>query len=203
VALMGAIDSLDLDANGVRDGEESARPQIQGRIGYSRSLGKDRVLNFGISREYGYLKTARAILGRTDFRSQLVNVDFTIPVTGRFGFKGEGWWGRNMSDVRGGAGQGINIVTATEIRGRGGWIEINGKVWKYLTINPGFSVDDPVDFDIPVGGRTRNRAFFVANRITPGGNFVIGIDYLRWQTTFKGFLRGNDNRLNLFLQYNF
>ncbi len=204
LALTGAIDALDLDGNGVRDGEESARPQIQGRVGYSHTLGaKDRIMSFGISGQYGYLKTAKAIVGRTDFRSQIVNIDFTVPINSRFGFKGEGWWGRNMSDMRGGAGQGINVATGREIRGRGGWIEINGKVWRYLSINPGFSTDDPVDFDIPVGGRTRNRAFFIANRITPGGNVVIGADYLRWQTTFKGFLRGNDNRLNLFLQYNF
>jgi len=204
VALTGAIDSLDLDANGVRDGEESARPQIQGRIGYSHTLGaKERVMSFGVSGEYGYLKTERTIAGRTEFRSQLVNVDFTLPINQRFAFKGEGWWGRNMSDIRGGAGQGINILIGREIRGRGGWFEINGKISRYLSINPGFSTDDPVDVDIAIGGRTRNRAFFIANRITPGGNTVIGIDYLRWQTDFKGFLRGNDNRMNLFLQYNF
>lgn len=108
-----------------------------------------------------------------------------------------------MSDIRGGAGQGINLLTGSEIRGRGGWFEINGKVWRYLSVNPGFSMDDPVDVDIPSGGRTRNRAFFIANRITPGGNTIFGIDYLRWQTDFKGFVRGNDNRVNLFLQYNF
>jgi hypothetical protein len=204
VALTGAIDSLDLDANGVRDGEESARPQIQGRIGYSHTLGsKERIMSFGISGQYGYLKTARPVAGRLNFRSQLVNVDFTFPINQRFAFKGEGWWGRNMSDVRGGAGQGINLLTDREIRGRGGWFEINGRIWRYLSVNPGFSMDDPVDMDIPIGGRTRNRAFFIANRITPGGNTVIGIDYLRWQTDFKGFLRGDDNRLNLFLQYNF
>jgi hypothetical protein len=204
IALTGAIDALDLDANGVRDGEESARPQIQGRVGYSRPLGsKDRIMSFGISGQYGYLRTARAIVGRTDFRSQLVNIDFTLPLTSRLAVKAEGWWGRNMSDLRGGAGQGINVTTAREIRGRGGWGEINVKVSRYLSVNPGFSMDDPVNEDIPLGGRTDNRAFFIATRITPWGNFVIGVDYLRWRTSFKGFLRGNDNRVNTFLQYNF
>jgi hypothetical protein len=204
LALTGAIDPLDLDANGVRDGEESARPQIQGRIGYSRPLGsKDRIASIGVSSLYGYLKTARLIAGRTDFRSQLVNIDFTLPVTGRLAFKGEGWWGRNMSDVRGGVAQGINVATGQEIRGRGGWGEANVKISRYLSVSPGFSTDDPVDQDIPTGGRTGNRAFFIANRITPGGNFVIGADYLRWRTDFRGFQRATDNRVNLFLQYNF
>lgn len=60
-----------------------------------------------------------------------------------------------------------------------------------------------VDEDLFAGARTRNRAFFIANRITPGGNFVLGADYLRWRTDFKGFLQGINNRVNIFFQYNF
>jgi len=117
--------------------------------------------------------------------------------------RGEGRWGRNMSDVRGGAGQGVNAATGREIRGRGGWSEANVRVSRYLSINPGFSTDDPVDADLPNGGRTRNRAFYFADRITPGGNFLMGADYLRWRTDYKGLRRGVDNCVNLFLQYSF
>ncbi len=203
IGLTGAIDALDLDNNGFRDGEESARPDVQGRIGYAYPIGHDRNASFGISSFYGFLKTARPIAGRTDYHIQLTNVDFTLPLASFFALRGEGWWGRNMSDVRGGAGQGINLTNGREIRGRGGWSEANVKVTRYLSLNPGFSTDDPVDEDIPNGGRTRNRAFYIANRITPGGNFVFGADYLRWLTTYKGLRRGLDNRVNLFLQYNF
>ena len=157
----------------------------------------------GISGFYGFLKTAKPVVGRQDFHTQLINVDFTLPVLSRLAFKGEGWWGRNMSDIRGGAGQGINVTTGREIRGRGGWGEANIKLSPYFAINPGFSTDDPVDADIPVGGRTRNRSFFIANRITPGGNFLIGADYLRWKTNFSGFKTAVDDRINIFLQYNF
>ena len=203
IGLTGAIDALDLDNNGFRDGEESALPNVQGRIGYSYPIGKDRSASFGLSGFYGFLETSRVIAGRTDFHSQLINVDFTVPLASRFALRGEGWWGRNMSDVRGGAGQGINVATGREIRGRGGWSEANIKVSRYLSINPGFSTDDPVDRDLPNGGRTRNRAFYLANRITPGGNFLMGADYLRWLTNYKGLRRGVDNRVNLFFQYSF
>jgi hypothetical protein len=203
VGLTGAIDSLDLDNNGFRDGEESQLPNIQARIGYSYPIGKDLSASFGISGFYGYLKTARPVVGRTDFHNQLVNIDFSLPFTSFFALRGEGWWGRNMSDVRGGAGQGINTVTGREIRGRGGWSEANFKVSRYFSINPGFSTDDPVDADVQNSGRTRNRAFYLANRITPGGSFLIGADYLRWLTNFKGLRRGIDNRVNLFFQYSF
>ena len=201
--LTGAIDASDLDNNGFRDGEESQRPDVQGRIGYSYPIGKDRNASFGVSAFYGFLRTARPVAGRTDFHSQLVNVDFTLPVASRLALRGEGWWGRNMSDVRGGAGQGVNTANGREIRGRGGWSEANIKVSRYFSFNPGFSTDDPVDQDLPNGARTRNRAFYLANRITPGGNFLIGADYLRWLTSYKGFRRGLDNRVNIFFQYSF
>ena len=203
VGLTGAIDALDLDNNGFRDGEESQRPDVQGRIGYSYPIDKDRTASFGISGFYGFLKTARPIAGRTDFHSQLINVDFTLPLASHFAVRGEGWWGRDMSDIRGGAGQGINTAIGQEVRGRGGWSEANIKVSRYFSFNPGFSTDDPVDQDLPNGGRTRNRAFYFANRITPGGNFLIGADYLRWLTSHKGLRRGLDNRVNIFFQYSF
>jgi hypothetical protein len=201
--LTGAIDALDLDSNGFRDGEESQRPDVQARVGYSYPIGKDRSASFGISGFYGFLKTARPIAGRTDYHSQLLNVDFTLPFASQFAFRGEGWWGRNMSDVRGGAGQAINVATGREIRGRGGWFEANIKPSRYFSFNPGFSTDDPLDQDVPNGGRTRNRSFYFANRIMPGGNFLIGADYLRWLTSYKGFRRGLDNRVNIFFQYSF
>jgi hypothetical protein len=203
VGLTGAIDAQDLDANGFRDGEESALPNVQGRVGYAYPLGKGREASFGVSGFYGFMKTSRAVAGRTEFNSQLVNLDLTLPLHPRVTLRGEGWWGRNLSDVRGGAGQGINVGTGREIRGRGGWGEMSFRVSRYFSISPGFTTDDPVDGDLPAGGRTRNRAFYVGNRITPGGNFAVGADYLRWRTDYKGFLRGVNNRVNIFLQYNF
>lgn len=201
--LTGAIDSIDLDNNGFRDGEESQLPDFQGRAGYSFPIAKDRNLSFGISGFYGFMKTAKPVAGRSDFHSQLINVDFTVPFASFFALRGEGWWGRNMSDVRGGAGQGVTAATGREVRGRGGWSEANVKLSRYFSFNPGFSTDDPVDRDLANGGRTRNRAFYFANRITPGANFLIGADYLRWLTTYKGLKSGLDNRVNIFLQYSF
>lgn len=201
--LTGAIDAVDLDNNGFRDGEESQLPDFQGRAGYSYPIGKDRNLSVGISGFYGFLKTTKLVAGRTDFHSQLINVDFTVPFASFLALRGEGWWGRNMSDVRGGAGQGVTAATGREVRGRGGWSEANIKLSRYFSFNPGFSTDDPVDRDLANGGRTRNRAFYFANRINPSANFLIGADYLRWLTSYKGLKSGLDNRVNIFLQYSF
>ncbi|HLG13153.1 MAG TPA: hypothetical protein VJH03_01350 [Blastocatellia bacterium] len=206
VGLTGAIDLLDLDGNGFRDGEESGQPDVQARIAYSRSLWvKDQAASIGASGFYGWLNTSRPVTGanRTSFRSQVINLDYTLPLASRVSLRGEGWWGRNMSDLRGGAGQGVNLATGRDIRGRGGWSEMSVKVSRYYSFHPGFTVDDPVDFDLGAGGRIRNRAFYIGNRITPGGNFLIGFDYLRWRTDFKAFLPGIDNRVNIFIQYGY
>jgi len=130
-----------------------------------------------------------------------MNIDYTLPLAAILALRGEGWWGRNMSDVRGGAGQGINTLNSVEIRGRGGWSELNLKRSRYYSINPGFSADLPVINDVPKGGRTRNEVFYIGNRITPGGNFTIGVDYLRWWTYYQGYARALDNRFNIFFQY--
>jgi hypothetical protein len=202
--LTGAIDAQDLDNNGYRDGEESGLPDAQARVGYAHSSWvKDQRAGLGISGFYGWENTSRVVGGRTGFHSQLVNLDYTLPLSSRLSLRGEGWWGRNLSDVRGGAGQGINLVNGREIRARGGWSEVSLRISPRWSLHPGFTTDDPVDEDLPGGGRTRNRAFYIGNRITPGGNFLLGFDYLRWRTDYKGFLPGISNRVNIFMQYIF
>ncbi len=202
--LTGAIDAQDFDNNGYRDGEESGRPNLQSRIGYSRSLWvKDQAVNIGFSGYYAWTQTTRAFAGRTGFRSQLLAVDYTVPLAGKVLLRGEGWWGRNLNDVRGGIAQGINPNTGREIRARGGWAELNFRISKYWMLLPGFIEDDPVDADLPNGGRTRNRSAYFGQRITPSGNFLIGVDYYRWRTDYKGSRTGIDNRMNIFFQYSF
>ena len=202
--LTSAIDAQDLDNNGYRDGEESGRPNLQSRIGYSRGLWvKDQAVNIGFGGFYGWTQTTRAFAGRTDFRSQLLAVDYTVPLAEKVLLRGEGWWGRNLNDIRGGIAQGINPNTGREIRARGGWAELNFRVSKYWMLLPGFTDDDPVDADIPNGGRTRNRSVYFGQRITPSGNYMIGVDYYRWRTDYKGSRAGIDNRMNIFFQYSF
>jgi hypothetical protein len=204
IGLTGAVNAQDLDGNGFRDGEKSGRPNVQARLGYSHPLWvKDQSATIGASGIYGWLNTDKSVAGRTAFREQLVNFDYVLPIAKIVSLRGEGWWGRNLSDLVGGIGQGINLFTGQEIRSRGGWSELNFKLSRFFSFNPGFTTDDPLDQDVPNGGRTRNHAFYIGNRIMPSDNFLIGIDYLRWKTDFKGFQPGIDNRVNIFFAYHF
>jgi hypothetical protein len=200
--LTGAIDAQDLDNNTYRDGEESGKPDFQARVGYGQPLWvSEQSASFGVSTFYGWENTSKAIGGRTLFHAQATNVDYTLPLSRIVSLRGEGWWGRNMSDIRGGAGQGINVTNGREIRGRGGWSELTLRLSRYYSLHPGFSVDSPVPSDVPIGGRTRNQVYYFGNRITPGGDFTIGADYLRWWTSFQGYKAALDNRINIFFQY--
>jgi len=204
VGLTGAVDAQDLDNDGVRDGEASAKPNLQARIGYAHPLwNKQSKVSLGVSGHYAWEETIRRVGGREGFRSQSLSLDYNLALHDRLALQGEAWFGRNLSDFRGGIGQGINTGFGTEIRSRGGWAELALKLSKYYSIYPGFTIDDPRDRDVANEGRVKNRAWYIVNRVRPGGPFLVGIDYLRWTTDFKGLERGTDNRVNLYLQYSF
>jgi hypothetical protein len=203
IGLTGAINSQDLDNNGVRDGEATG-PNVQGRIGYSHALRrKDSKVEVGLSGHYGWEETARPIVSRTNFDSHSVSLDYNFTPHDRVALRGEAWFGRNLGDFRGGVGQAINTVLGTEVRSRGGWAELGLKVNQVYSIYPGYTIDDPRDRDVPAQGRVKNRAWYVVNRFRVTGPFLVGIDYLRWATDYKGLLRGVNNRFNLYLQYDF
>lgn len=204
IGVTGAVDGLDLDNNNYGDGIQSMRPDVQWRVGYSRPLWvANQPFSVGGSMFYGWLGVIRPVGGRTLLSAQGYNADVTLPLTRAIAFRGEGWWGRNMSDFRGGAGQGINAATGRTVRGRGGWAELKVRMNRYWVVAPGFTTDNPVKADLSLGSRTRNRAFYLGNRFTPGGNFEMGFDYLRWRTDYLGPLPGFDNRFNIFFQYGF
>ncbi|MFN3467864.1 MAG: hypothetical protein ACK4WF_09225, partial [Candidatus Brocadiales bacterium] len=81
-------------------------------------------------------------------------------------------------------------------------VELNWKATRWYTFGPGYTIDNPDDSDLPAGGRTRNRAVYFTNKFSLG-KMEIGADYLHWITNYKGFERGDDNRFNIFVQYNF
>lgn len=202
VGVTSAVDASDLDSNGYLDGQESGRPNVQGRVGYSHPI-FDQQASLGGSAFYGWMNTSKPVDGRTSWTVQATNIDYTLPLAPMVSLRGEGWWGHNMSDIRGGAGQGVNPVTGAEIRGRGGWSEVSVKPWRYWSFHPGFTIDSPVPADIPIGGRTRNASFYFGNRLLLSSVLTAGADYIRWKTNYNGAIPGLDNRVNVFMFYSF
>ena len=197
-ALSGAIDAKDLDNNGTRDGEDAGLPNLQLRLGYSAPLWlKDRPASLGI---WG-LRGWEASLKR--FESYAYGLDLTLPFSPDLALRGELWRGRNLSDFRGGIGQGIQTTGRQEIDSMGGWAELVYRIAPWFTLAPGYTLDNPSDDDITKGSRSKNWTLYLAHRFQLGGGFLIGLDYIYWKTEYKGLRDGDANRFNLFFQYDF
>lgn len=209
--LTGAVDAKDLDGDGVRDGEDSGEPQVQARIGYAVAApwAAGNKAEFGV---YGaYLWEDAQTKG--DYEGKVAGVDFIIPLSQVLALRGEAWTGQDLSDLRGGIGQGVNTTTGEEIKSKGGWIELLYKR-QSNSLALGWTSDDPDNDDLPSSGtiaangttsdgRTKNEAYYVSERFRAGGGVEMGIDYLYWQTDYKTLKKGTDNRVNLVFQYNF
>lgn len=202
VGLTGAVDQLDLDEDGIRDGEAAGVPNVQGRVGLTYPVGTRR-LAVGAWAHRAQLETTGVIAARNDFGSHAIGIDAEVPLGRRFVVRGEAWTGSNLSDVRGGIGQAVNRATGRSIDSHGGWVEIGGDLAPRYAVFGGITTDRPDVGDLPQGGRSQNGAWYIVNRFNAGRPFVIGADYLRWRTEYVGLPEGTNNRVNAYVTYNF
>lgn len=203
-SLPGAVDARDLDNDGVRDGEASGKPGLQMRVAYSLpSWVSGQSLQVGLWGHRQWARSTKPIAGHRHFNSYSTGIDYLFPLTSRFQVRGETWFGQDLSDLRGGVGQGVNPSTGREIRSRGGWIELSFRRTPKHSLHFGYLLDDPIDRDLPQEGRTQNSTFYLANRYLLGKGVDLGLDYLYWVTHYKGLKRGIDSRINFFIRYSF
>lgn len=208
-ARTGAIDRKNLDLaapDSIRDGDASGRPMIQGRLGLSRLLGKR--LDAGFWGHFAWERTDTAIAGRTHFYSASVGADLKVKILEDLIFSGEAWYGKNLSDLRGGIDQGVNTTRGVEIAARGGWAELLAQLTSAYAVAGGISVDDPRNssFDglAPTATpRVHNIAPYVFNRYDFGGGFVIGAEAIFWATDYLNVESGRANRYSLFVAFSF
>lgn len=197
IGMTGAVDPLDADANGIRDGEAAIFPNFQGRIAYDSQRVK-----IGAWSHYARLHTGVAFGGQNDFNGYSYGSDFEFLFMDRLRVRGEAWAGSNLGDLRGGIGQSFNRMTGQEIDSRGGWVEVGVHAGRH-DIFAGYSMDDPKNQHVAAGSPTENRAWYITNRFSLSEPLVLGIENLHWRTHFKGFPKGTDNRINVYLIYGF
>jgi hypothetical protein len=197
IGMTGAVDPLDADANGIRDGEAATLPNFQGRIGYSSSR-----VTIGAWSHYTRLHTDLAFGGQKNFDGYSYGSDFDFRLTSRVGVRAEVWAGSNLGDLRGGIGGSFNRDTGREIDSRGGWVELGVRSGRHGLFT-GYSMDDPKNGHVIAGAPTENRAWYVTNRFDLAEPLTLGVDYLHWRTQFKGLPQGTDNRVNVYLIYGF
>ncbi|MFP3940646.1 MAG: hypothetical protein ACOC7L_01890 [Acidobacteriota bacterium] len=202
LGLTGAVDDQDLDADGVLDGEEAGVPNLQARLGWTRPVGSGE-LSLGVWGHVAREELTAPVGGETELEGSSLGVDFTVPVGPRLTLRGEAWSGENLSDVRGGIGQGVNVTTGEEIASQGGWAELAWRATDVYSLYGGATLDAPDEEDLAPGDRKENRAWYLVQRLDLDGAFRVGLDYIHWTTEFVGLDEGTDNRLNLYLIYFF
>ena len=198
LGLTGAVDAKDLDGDGIRDGEDSGMPNVQARFGWRGSN-----VSFGVWGLHAWEETATAVAGETSFTASALGADFLVNLGGGFDVRGELWTGSNLSDFRGGVGQGVNTATGDEVQSSGGWAELGANLGGNHRLSVGYTVDDPRDSDIVAGGRTKNSAFYVHNRWIVGQGLELGVNVVLWNTDFSGAAAGRDTRFNVFFARKF
>lgn len=195
----GAVDNQDLDKNTRLDGVDGGVPGLQARIGY-----KTRNLSVGLWGLNAHQETNGRIAGRrTQFGSYALGADLEWKLNPKTALRGEIWQGSNLSDVRGGIGQGINTDKAVEIRAVGGWGEIVHEFSPRYRIAVGYALDNPVDQDVPLLGRGWNSDFYIGNRWTLSKNLEVGLSWHAHKTLYKGLGDGELQRFNLYIKQSF
>jgi len=217
IGVTGANDNANLDAapgNAYFDGPASGMPTIQGRLAYKgpHFWVERKTWEPGVWGHYAREHFDTVAVGAEDnFTSTAFGADLTLPLHDMVDLRGEVWRGKNVDDVRGGIFQGISSVPgkAEEIPAAGGWAELVIKTSDWWTIIVGSSRDNPNNEHVPApttgtNGAQANYVHYIGNRFPLGNGLTIGADYLHWTTRWAGQLNdGTDNRVNIFIQWNY
>lgn len=211
LALQGAVDNNNGDADGYLDGEDGGLPQLQVRVGYSRPLlaeSKTNDFGIGVWAVRGKDETDVPIGGNDDYDSKMVGLDLMVPIiANKLDISGEWWTGKNLDDLRGGIGQGINAVSGEEINATGFWFQGRFRVNDANTVVAGYSEDNPANHDLTAGGaqnRARNQVYFLGYTNTHFNPITLGFEYSYWETNYVGGLRhGTNHHFKTYFMYKF
>jgi hypothetical protein len=214
LGLTGAITSVTTLPNasgGLSSGEISTIPQIQGRLGaefkWNTLSGSEtkQAIKLGVWSHYAREKADTAIAGRTMWTAYSLGMDLVLPLyDNTLSLSGEAFTGKNLADVRGGIGQGINAGTGDEIMSRGGWAQLNYKLNDMFMFHLGYSVDDPVARDLAADAVAGNNVGYLAVVASFGKSFQVGAEWQEWVTHYQGPSgKGEATRARIYFVYNF
>lgn len=177
--------------------ERSKRPYLQGRVHFK--WGTDEMAGeIGASVHSG----AFAAVGDTLIESYLMGVDARIPIFEFLEIRGEGYDGKGVRGLGGGAIGQLFGVGGVAVRSRGAWGQVNLKPTPRVVIGGGYGFDDPDDRDLPATGRLKNVVTEGHLHWRPAGPLVFGLEYRRMETTYSTRVWSNDH-FNLAMGFEF
>ncbi len=171
-------------------GEDSGTPGLQARLGVKFKLLTEKSTVLGISGSLHSEEYDTAVDDEnTDYDSNMVCVDLTLPLLDWLTLKGEFYKGENVSTFLVGVGQGVNVAGDTEIESAGGWIAATitpPGAMEDWTFNIGYGVDDPAQDDLAGGNISRNVAIFGNAIYNLGGGVSMGLEVMNLETEYNG-----------------
>ncbi|MBN2024457.1 MAG: hypothetical protein JW809_16880 [Pirellulales bacterium] len=188
--------------------EPSDWPVMEGRVAWTlgpRGLGAKPVV-IGFSGHIGEQGYDMVDLSADDVRRRTwsFNADFDVPITKRFGVRGEFQTGENLSTFLGGIAQGIDPATLTTIRTTGGWVETYYFWRPDLHTHAAFGIDDPVNQDLHAAhSRTYNQFYYANLLYDVTKQFCLGAEVGSLRTMYNDQRTGDAFRLELMARYAF
>jgi hypothetical protein len=164
--------------DGMFDGVAMGAPVFQGRLSGKFMVGGASFLQFGVSGHYGESKDT----GGINYVSNSLNVDFLLVLSSNFKIIAEYFSGENLGTYFGGIVQGVN--GDTEIRAKGFYVNLVGKLTNKTQISLGYGMDDPDNNDLVVGMRAKNTNLFgnLVFKFSP--SFKVGVEIASVQTDY-------------------
>lgn len=206
ILMPNAVATNDTDGDGVLDGEDSGRPMLQGRLGYTMKApwvqeDKMTIGVWGINAEE---QTDDTPGPETDLDVNGYGLDARLPIfDGKLWVQGEVWQGKNLDDLRGGIGQGVNGTT--EIEARGFWAELGYAPCEHSNLYVGLGVDNPVKSDLAYvnTSRDRNQVVYIGAKSTYLKPVILGLEFFSYETQYRVDEEGDLNRVKFYVMYTF
>ena len=166
-------------------------PTLQSRIGWTIARDCCRYpIKFGVGAHIGEMRYD--FPGESDrVQSWSVNVDLDLPITDRFGVRGEFFHGQGLAGNMGGCCQSIDYDPATglgsgeAIRSTGGWAEIWWDWTDQLHWAVGYGGDDPNNADIEGAKIMNSRIVFVNVKYDFTEFLCSGLQYTYRMTDYR------------------
>ena len=170
-------------------GEDSGTPGFQARLGVKFKLLTEKSTVLGVSGSFHSEQYDTAVDDEsTDYDSNMVCVDLTLPLLDWLTLKAEFYKGENVSTFLAGVGQGVNVAGDTEIESAGGWVTatITPPALEDWTFNIGYGIDDPAQDDLGGGAISRNVVVFGNAIYNLGGGVSMGLEVMNLETEYNG-----------------
>ena len=170
----------DIDTAGNDDGEDSAMPEIQGRIGYALPIVGKKKFDIGLGGFHGWREIDGVNSDR--YKPYAVCLDVTCPLPAGFSLVGEAYAGQGLGEHMG------NIATSytagNVVKGKGAFLNLIYKLDDRWTFMAGYGLDDPDNDDLGATSAANNRSLFGNVRYRFYKTATVGFELDRMETDY-------------------